>query len=300
MSEFIFEPAGAIAPTAYLDHAASTPMRPEAFEVMLPFLQGNMANPTGTHGPARQARRAIDEARDVVAEAVGVEPGEVVFVGTGTEADNLAVLGVARRRGGTVVCSAVEHHAVLNPVEHLGGRLVGVDPYGRIDLDALATALDPTVSVVSVMAVNNEVGTITSLAEVAEVVRARAPGAVLHSDAIQAHSWVDTAAIAAVVDAMSLSGHKVGGPKGIGALILRRGLAVEPLVFGGGQERERRSGTHDVAGIVAFAEALRRATQERAATVARVGRLRDRLVDGLLASVPGLSETVPRHLKVAA
>jgi cysteine desulfurase len=194
----------------------------------------------------------------------------------------------------------VEHHAVLHPVRHLGGRTVGGDGYGRVDLAALADALDESVSLVSVMAVNNEVGTITPMAEVAEVVRARAPGAVLHTDAIQAHSWVDTAALAQHVDAMSLSGHKVGGPKGIGALILRNGLAVEPLVFGGGQERDRRSGTHDVAGIVAFAEAVRLCALERAHTVERIGALRDHLVDGLLATVPGLGETVPRNFKVAS
>jgi len=297
MREPIIEPNGA---PAYVDHAASTPMRPEVFEAMVPFLRANMANPTGSHTPAREARRAIDEARDVVAEALGVLPGEVVFVGTGTEADNLAVLGVVRRRGGVAVCSAVEHHAVLHSVEHVGGRTVAVDRYGRIDLDRLASALDDSVSLVSVMAVNNEVGTITPMAELAEVVRRLAPGAVLHTDAIQAHSWVDTAATAHLVDAMSLSGHKVGGPKGIGALILRGALVVEPLVFGGGQERDRRSGTHDVAGIVGFAEALRLSTMERADTVARVGALRDRLVDGLRATVPGLSETVPRDFKVAA
>ena len=175
----------------YLDHAASTPMRPEAVEAMLPFLTERYGNPSGAHRAARAARQALDEAREVVAGCLGVDSGEIVFTGDGTESDNTAIFGVHAAQGGIVACSAVEHHAVLHPVEHLQGRLLPVDSSGIVDLDQLAGALDSTVSLVSVMAVNNEVGTIQPLSAVAEVVAERAPNAVLHSDAIQAFAWLD-------------------------------------------------------------------------------------------------------------
>jgi cysteine desulfurase len=285
--------------TAYLDHAATTPVRPEVVDAMRPFADQRYANPSGAHAAARDARRAVDEARDLVADCLGCQPGEVVFTGCGTEADNLAVLGTIRRYGGVAVCSAVEHHAVLHAVEHVGGRLVGVDGTGRIDLDALASALDPDVRLVSVMLANNEVGTIQPLGDVAAVVREHAPRAALHTDAIQGVVWLDAAAAAAPADLVAISAHKFGGPKGVGVLVVRDGTTVEPLLFGGGQERERRSGTHNVAGIVGLAEALRLTTAEREATVARVAALRDRLVAGLVAAVPDVVVTVPASAKVA-
>jgi cysteine desulfurase len=209
------------------------------------------------------------------------------------------VLGAVRRHGGAAVCSAVEHHAVLHPVEHVGGRVVGVDAEGRIDLDALGDALHDGVIVVSVMLANNEVGTVQPFASVAALVRAEAPRAVLHTDAVQAFAWLDVAADASVADCISVSAHKFGGPKGVGALVIRRDVDLEPLILGGGQERDRRSGTHNVAGIVAMAEAMRVTVAERAAVVARVARQRDRLVDGLQAALSDVHETVPRAAKVA-
>ena len=208
-------------PLTYLDHAATTPMRPEAVEAMLPFLTERFANPSGSHRFARSVRQAVDEARDIVADAVGCKPGEVVFTGCGTESDNAAIVGTQRRHGGVAVCSATEHHAVLHAVEHGGGRVVPVDAAGRIDLDALAESLADDVSVVSVMAVNNEVGSINSLDAVAEVVREHAPHALLHTDAIQAACWIDLRTITPHVHLMALSAHKFGGPKGVGALIER-------------------------------------------------------------------------------
>ena len=290
-----------MASMAYLDHAASTPMRPEAVAAMLPFLTERYANPSGGHALARDARRAIDEARDDVARCLGVDAGEVVFCGDGTEADNMAVFGVMRRAGqnGVAVCSAVEHHAVLHPVEHGGGRVVGVDRYGRIDLDRLADALDESVRLVSVMAVNNEVGSVQPLAEVAALVRERAPEALLHTDAIQAHQWLDTAEMCRPFDLASISGHKFGGPKGAGVLLVRKGVTLEPLVLGGGQERDRRSGTQNVGGIAALAVAMVSTAETRDAEVKRLGGLRDDLVDGLAATIDGLVETVPRDYKVA-
>ena len=284
---------------AYLDYAASTPMRPDAVEAMAPYLSERFANSSGAHAAARQARQAVDEARDVVADALGCRPGEVVFTGSGTEADNHAVLGAVRRHGGIAVGSAVEHHAVLHPVEHVRGRIVGVDDAGRIDLDALADALTADVTVVSVMLANNEVGTVQPLAAVADLVRARSPRAIVHTDAVQAFSWLDVAADAASADCLSVSAHKFGGPKGVGALVVRGDVDLEPLILGGGQERDRRSGTHNVAGIVAMAAAMRATVAERAAVVARVSGQRDRLVDGLQAELVGVHETVPRAAKVA-
>jgi cysteine desulfurase len=283
----------------YLDHAATTPMRPEAVEAMLPFLTERYANPSGAHRFARDARRAVDEARDEVAAVIGCRPGEVVFTGCGTESDNTAITGAVSRVGGRALCPAAEHHAVLHVVERLGGIVVGVDAAGRVDLDALADALDDTVAVVSVMAVNNEVGTINDLAAVSALVRERAPRALLHTDAVQASCWLDLRALWPQVDLLALSGHKFGGPKGVGVLAVREGTPVDPLIVGGGQERDRRSGTHNVAGIVALAVALAATDAERPAETGRIAELRDRLVGGLIAQLDGVRETVPPELKVA-
>lgn len=283
----------------YLDHAATTPMRREAVEVMLPFLTERFANPSGSHRFARSVRQVVDEARDVVAEAVGCQPGEVVFTGCGTESDNAAITGVLQRSGGIGVCAAAEHHAVLHPIEHSGGRVVPVDSAALIDLDLLAAALDETVSVVSVMAVNNEVGSITPIGDVEAVVRRHAPNALLHTDAVQAPCWLDLRGITSHVDLLALSAHKFGGPKGTGVLVVRQGTSLEPLLQGGGQERDRRSGTHNVAGIVAMAEALRLTDIERVADNLRIKGLRDRLVDNLLAELDDVIETVDRSVKVA-
>ena len=284
----------------YLDHAATTPMRPAAVEAMLPFFSERFANPSGSHRFARDARKAIDEARDQVAASIDVKPGEVVFTGCGTEADNMAIIGAGgESRPGRVVCSAAEHHAVLHPVEHEGGTVVGVDATGHIDLDQLAEALTPEVRLVTVMAVNNEVGTITDLAGVSALVRRLAPQALLHTDAIQAAHWIDLRTIAPLVDTMSLSAHKFGGPKGVGVLTISESAAFSPLLRGGGQERERRSGTHNVAGIVGLAVALAETDAERAAENARIAALRDRLLDELGAAIDGVLETVPRDRKVA-
>jgi cysteine desulfurase len=284
----------------YLDHAATTPMRPEAVAAMLPHLAESFANPSGSHRFAREARRVVDDAREVVADVIGCAPGEVVFTGCGTESDNTAIAGVlAAAGGGRAVCPAAEHHAVLHSVQHARGTVVTVDPLGRVDLDALADALDDDVRVVSVMAVNNEVGSVTDLAPVAELVRTRSPLAVLHTDAVQAPSWLDLRAVWPHVDLLALSAHKFGGPKGVGVLAVRHGTRVEPLLRGGGQERDRRSGTHNVAGIAACAEALRLTALERPAEVARLASLRDRLVDALVAADDCVVETVPRSAKVA-
>jgi cysteine desulfurase len=274
---------------AYLDHAATTPLRPAAVEAMLPWLTGRFGNPSGAHAVSRAARAAVEEAREDVAAALGCAPAEVVFTSGGTEADNLAVLGVPGP--GAVVCSAVEHHAVLEPVALRGGTTVAVDGHGRIDLDALAAALGPGTALVSVQAANNEVGTVQPLADVVGVVRERAPGAAVHTDAVQAAPWLDVAALAAGTDLVAVSAHKLGGPQGVGALVVRDGVGVTPQLRGGGQEADRRSGTHNVTGIVGLAAALRDLIATRTETAARVASLRDRLATGLLDAVPGAALT---------
>ncbi len=284
----------------YLDHAASTPVRPEVVEAMLPFLTESFANPSGAHLLARKARRAVDGAREELADLIGAKPGEVVFTSGGTEADNMAVLGVHDLRGGALACSAVEHHAVLDPVLSRGGRLAPVGAGGVVDLDALGEILREAgtrgegVALVAVMLVNNEVGTIQPIDEVAAVV-GEAGDAVLHVDAVQALNWLDISTAGAGADLLALSAHKLGGPKGVGALVLREGTRLAPRQLGGGQERERRSGTQNVAGAVGMAVAARLAVQGREARVREMTRLRARLADGLVASVPGLVETVPHR-----
>ncbi|MGH9222668.1 MAG: cysteine desulfurase family protein [Acidimicrobiales bacterium] len=284
---------------AYLDHAATTPMRPEAVEAMLPFLTDRFGNPSGSHAVSREASKALEEAREVVADALGAEPGEVVFTGGGTEADNLAIAGVEAVRPGTVVHSAIEHHAVLHASHAYRRWVAPVGPDGVVDLDALASLLDEDVTVVAVMLANNEVGTIQPLAEVVALAAERAPQAVVMTDAVQAFQWVDVARLAAGAHLMAVSGHKFGGPKGVGALVVRQGVHVRPTIHGGGQERDRRSGTHNVAGIAALAAAMAVTVAERAATVTRVGALRDRLADGLLATIAGAAETGDRRRKIA-
>ena len=283
---------------AYLDHAATTPMRPEAVTAMLPFLTEHFGNPSGSHSVSRRAKQALEEAREDVAGALGCRPSEVVFTGSGTEADNLAVAGVVG--DGDVLCSAIEHHAVLHAVEARHGRTFPVTKDGVVDLDALAAASsDGPVAMVSVMLANNEVGTVQPLAAVVEAVHRQAPGALVHTDAVQAFPWVDVATEAATADRVAVSAHKFGGPKGVGALVVRDGVRLAPLLHGGGQEQERRSGTHNVAGIVGMAAAMVATVQQRATTVRRVAELRDRLAGGLIASIDGAVETVPRARRVA-
>lgn len=310
---------------AYLDHAATGPMRPEAVEAMLPYLTDRFANPSGAHRAARDARRALDDAREELAGLLGAHPGEVIFTSGGTESDNLAVFGAGRgsstalptpepaddvARSGVAVCTAVEHHAVLDAVLATGGRLVDVDRHGVLRSDHLHELLieegrrhergeGPGVRLVSVMAVNNEIGTVQPLAQVAEVVRAAAPSAVLHTDAVQALCWTETDTWCAPADLLSLSAHKFGGPKGVGLLVARAGTAIVPRQVGGGQERGRRSGTQNVAGIVAMATAARLTVASRAEEIQRLGRLRDRLLTGLCEAIDDAVDTTAGAERVA-
>ena len=230
-----------------------------------------------------------------MADALGVGPGEVVFTGGGTEADNMAIFGTLEARGGVAVCSAIEHHAVIEPVEHMGGRVARVNSDGIVDLEHLTEVLGPDVSVVSVMLANNETGIIQPLQQIAEIVREHAPQALLHTDAVQAFSWLDLAAVGRVADLISVSAHKFGGPQGVGALAARAGAELAPRIRGGGQERGRRSGTQNVSGIAAMAVAAEEMVANRDTELDRIGALRDRLTDGLVQRVDGVVESGVTH-----
>ncbi len=282
----------------YLDHAATTPMLPEALEVMSAHLR-DLGNPSSLHAAGRAARRTVEEAREQLGRALGARPSEIVFTGGGTEADNLAVKGLywARRtadpRRVRVLASAVEHHAVLDPVAWLGanqGALVEwlpVDRLGRIDLEALESAIerDPeSVALVAVMWANNEVGTVQPIREVAAV--AGPYGIPVHSDAVQAAAQLEVDFGASGLATMAVSAHKIGGPLGVGALLVGRDVTVEPIVHGGGQERDVRSGTLDAPAIAGFAVAGEIAAAQREVQSKRLAGLRDDLVAGVTAAVP--------------
>ena len=278
---------------AYLDHAATTPILPEVLASMTPYFLDEPGNPSSLHASGRRARRAVEEARETIALALGARPSEVVFTGSGTEADNLAVKGLfwARREADPartrIVASSVEHHAVLDAVdwlvEHEGATVtwLPVDSYGRVSPSSLRDALGDDVALVTVMWANNEVGTTQPIAELAEI--AAGAGVPFHTDAVQAIGQLPVTFEG--VDAMTITGHKIGGPKGVGALLLRTGVACTPLLHGGGQERVR-SGTLDTPSIVGLATAVRLAVEHRVTNAARLRGLRDSLVKAVLAAVP--------------
>ena len=269
----------------YLDAAATTPVRREVIEAMWPYLTGEFGNASSSHGLGDAAARALAASRASVAEWLGCRPSEVVFTSGGTESDNLAIKGIAlaNPRGRHLVTSAIEHEAVLESADYLARHhgfslsVLPVDASGLVSLGDLAAALRPDTTLVSVQTANNEVGTVQPIAELAAV--ARAAGVPFHTDAVQAAGAIDVRVDSSGVDALSLSGHKLGAPKGVGVLYVRGRLAVEPLVHGGGQERGIRSGTENVAGAVALARALSLLTPPPVA-------LRDAFIDEVLASVP--------------
>jgi cysteine desulfurase len=289
--------------SVYLDHAATTPLHPQALEAMLPYLGERFGNPFGAYALGRQAARAVDEARSGVAEVLGCRPREVVFTGAGTESINLALKGVAFAQklagmGNHIVTCAAEHHAVLHSCEYLERfgfetTYVPVDRHGMVSPQSVAEALTDRTILVSVMLANNEVGTINPLAEIAAAVRERAKElrrrVAVHTDAVQAANSLELDVEALGVDLLSLSPHKFYGPKGVGLLYLRSGTPFLPLQSGGGQERQRRAGTENVAGIVGTAAALRLARSSREQYSRASRRLRDRIVQEVQAAVPGAS-----------
>ena len=281
----------------YLDHAASTPVREEVIQAMTPWLTEHPGNPSGSHRLAREARRAIDDARDHLALLVGAEPGNVIFTSGGTESDNLAIDGILGAKGGQALCSATEHPAVLEPVRESGGIVAPTDDTGRVNLESLANLLDSfaDISIVSVMMANNETGVINDINTIADLISEKTPETMIHTDAVQATSWLDIAETSKKAHLISLTGHKFGGPKGAGALILRNGVNLAPVIRGGGQERERRSGTQNVPAIVGLGEAARLMQVERLKINERVTRLRDKLENGLIDKISGVSRTLPKR-----
>ena len=278
----------------YLDHAATTPLAPEVLEAMLPFLRDEYGNPSSIYGLARGARRALDEARESVAEVLGARPGEIVFTSGGTESVNLAVKGVVAAKPGHVVTTSVEHLAVLNACAYLEKSgvehtRVGVDRHGRVDAADVLAAVRPDTVLVSVQLANNEVGTIQPVAEIGRALRERK--VVFHTDACQAAGALRLDVEELGVDMLSISAHKFYGPKGVGALYVRRGTQYHAQMHGGSNERGRRAGAENVAGIVGLAAALRMADADREANNAYVGDLRDRLVDGVVGRVAGVQAT---------
>lgn len=285
-------------PSVYLDHAATTPMLPVAVEAMTRQM-AEVGNASSLHGSGRRARRVVEESREAIAAAIGCRPGEVIFTSGGTESDNIALKGVlwARQaqdpRRTRILTSAVEHHAVLDPLEWLAKQhqteveLIAVDELGRLDVDALREAIerDPTsVALISLMWANNEVGTLQPVTEV--VALAEAYGIPVHTDAVQAVGAVPVDFAASGVDALTFTGHKLGGPYGIGALVARRELRVTPLLHGGGQERGIRSGTLTPPAIAGLAAAVEVAVAGQAAHAARVSALRDELVRRVIEVIP--------------
>jgi cysteine desulfurase len=295
-------------PLTYLDFASTVPLRPEVAEAMAAVLAEPLGNPTGSHPAAQRARCLLEEARDEVADVLGRPAADIVFTSGGTESANLAVLGpveaarLAGQSDAVVLSSAVEHPAVrqaCHAATQLGAdaRELPVDRAGVLDLDALTRALSSRITLVAVMTANNETGVVQPVRAVAEAVHSRAPHAVVFSDAVQAAPFLDLREACAGADLISLSAHKVGGPVGTGALVVGAGVALSARQHGGGQERERRSGTQDVVGAVGLATALRLAAAERGGAGA-VSERRDRLAVGLLDALPEAQRTVPAGIAV--
>ena len=277
----------------YLDHAATTPVRDEVLEAMQPFFGARFGNPSSMHRWGREARTALDEAHERVARCLGASADEVIFTSCGTEADNMAVLGVWRARRGhgraAVVTTPAEHKAVLAAVHQAGKeggdeRLLTLSANGLVDDASFDALVDEQVAIVSVMWVNNEIGVLQPIPALAA--RAKAKGVIFHTDAVQAFGKVDIDATTTPFDALSISGHKIGAPKGIGALYVRRGTPIEPLMFGGTQDRGRRPGTENVAMAVGLARAAELAVAEREHKWTTLAALRDRLEAALLERIP--------------
>jgi cysteine desulfurase len=278
----------------YLDHAATTPVDPRVVAAMLPYFTEQWGNPSSLYEHGQRARRALDEARDTVAGVLGARPNEITFTSCGSESDNLAIKGVAmalQERGRHIVTSKIEHHAVLHTCEWLQQRAgyevtyLDVDRYGLVDLDQLREAIRDDTTLVSIMLANNEIGTIQPMAEIGRI--AHECGVVVHTDAVQAGGALPLNVDELGVDLLSLSGHKLYAPKGVGVLYVRRGTRLVSQMQGGGQERGLRAGTENVPYAQGMAAALKLAREEMEPRMAHARGLRDRLVDGILATIPG-------------
>jgi len=297
--------------SVYMDHAATTPVRPEVVEEMLPCFSERFGNPSSIYALAREAQVTMEKARGRVATAIGARPGEVFFTSGGTEADNWAIKGVAaanRKKGDHIVTSSIEHHAVLHPCESLekqGYRVtyLPVDEFGRVEPASVEEAITDKTILVSVMAANNEIGTIQPIKSIAEI--AHDHGVPVHTDAVQAIGAMPIDVDALGIDLLSLSAHKFGGPKGTGALYIRRGTRVGAFMDGGEQERGRRAGTENVPGIVGLGRAIEIAVGDMPRSAVRLAAMRDRLIRGILDTIPDTrlnghpTERLPNNVNVA-
>lgn len=278
----------------YLDYAATTPLDPRVLEAMMPYLTEKFGNPNSIHAYGREARRAVDEAREKIAQLLNCQPSEIIFTSGGTESDNLALRGVAesyRHKGNHIVTTAIEHHAVLHTCKALEDKgfevtYLPVDEHGLVYPKQVADAIKEQTILVSVMHANNEIGTIEPIEEIVKTVKEKRPDVLVHTDAVQTvgHIPVDVQDLG--VDLLSFSAHKFYGPKGIGGLFVRRGVKLVPQLTGGGQERNRRSGTENVAGIVGAAKALEISVAEMPTELPRLQKLRDELIARVLSQIP--------------
>ncbi|MCH8891918.1 MAG: cysteine desulfurase NifS [Chloroflexi bacterium] len=285
--------------TVYLDHAGTTPLDPKVLEAMVPYFSQRFGNPSSLHSVGQEARYALDEARERVAGVLHCRPREVVFTGGGTESDNAAIHGVAtalHETGNHIVTSSVEHHAVLHTCQYLESQgfevtYLPVDADGMVHPEAVYNAITERTTLVTIMYGNNEIGTINPISEISKSIRKRAEEMsrtiVFHTDAVQAAGYLTLDVANLGVDLLSLSGHKFHGPKGTGVLYIKRGTPYLPLIHGGGQERERRSGTENIPGIIGLSLALEAADSTREATSEHCAALRDRIIESVLERIPG-------------
>lgn len=290
-------------PRIYLDHAATTPPDPRVIEAMMPMLTTFWGNPSSIYLEGQEARRALDASRKLVADLLGASPKEIVFTSGGTESDNAAIRGAAyaqreRGRGNHIITTQIEHHAVLHAVEQLEregftATYLPVDAEGMVDLAALELAVTPETTVVSVMAANNEVGSIQPIADVARIAKERNPKVVVHTDAVQAAGSIDVTPSKLGVDLLSIAAHKLYGPKGVGLLYIKNRTPWQPMLQGGSQEKERRAGTENVAGVAGLAKAMELAWAESDERNAHARELRDRLLFGLPERIPDTVITGP-------
>jgi len=277
----------------YLDHAATTYVKPQVLDVMLPYFTEHFGNPSSLHAVGRDAHKAIDAARTAIAKAIGARPEEICFTGGGSESDNMALKGVAEayaKKGNHIITTAIEHHAILHTCEWLEKNrgcevtYLPVDAEGKVTAEQVEAAIRPNTILISVMAANNEIGTLEPIKEIGAV--AKKHGILFHTDAVQAVGAIPIDVNEMNVDLLSLTAHKFYGPKGIGALYIRKGVRVPSLIHGGAQERNRRAGTENLAGIVGLGKAIELATGRLEESSNRLIRLRDKLIDGLLERIP--------------
>lgn len=278
----------------YLDHSATTPVRPEAAEIMLEYLTKRYGNPSSVHSFGREAKEGLEQAREQVAALINARPEEIIFTSGGTEADNLAILGIAKKygdKGRHIITTAIEHHAVLHTCEHLKKNgfkvtVLPVDEHGIIRIEDLRKALTDETILITVMHANNEVGSIQPIEEIGNI--AREKGIIFHTDAVQSLGKIPVDVRSMKIDLLSGSGHKIYGPKGVGFLYIRKGIKPAPLVFGGSQEKKYRAGTENIPGIAGLGKAAELARQEMAAEMPRLAKLRDTLITGLQQKIPNV------------